>query len=181
MRCLRGARIECQIIYKRASGAVSPRRPKEGPGALQRASGFFVGGGQAGCKRSTPHVSMRTARQLTEKGEHRQAIGRSRGERNTKIHVLTDARGRLICRVKPLKQMLGDEAYDCTKLREGLDECGTKPISPNLKQQEATLQLQQAAQASLAQSSARVRRNLIARSAREQNEPRSYCSGSRIN
>ncbi len=85
-----------------------------------------------------------------KKGEHKQAIGRSRGGRNTKIHALADAKGRLIAilltggeahdcplaerlirRVKPPKHMLGDKAYDSAELREELDERGTKPVIPN--------------------------------------------------
>jgi transposase len=71
------------------------------------------------------------------KGERKQAIGCSRGGRNTKIHALADVKGRLIAilltggeahdcpvgerlirRVKPSKRMLGDKAYDSAKLRE---------------------------------------------------------------
>jgi len=85
-----------------------------------------------------------------KKGEQKQAIGRSRGGRNTKIHALADAKGRLIAilltggeahdypiakrlirRVKPPKRMLGDTAYDGDELREELDERGTKPVIPN--------------------------------------------------
>ncbi|HZV03896.1 MAG TPA: IS5 family transposase [Gemmataceae bacterium] len=85
-----------------------------------------------------------------KRGEQRQAIGRSRGGRNTKIHALADAKGRLIAllltggethdcpvaarlirRVKPAKRMLGDKAYDSAELREELDERGTKPVIPN--------------------------------------------------
>jgi len=77
-------------------------------------------------------------------------VGRSRGGRNTKIHALADAKGRLIailltggeahdrpvaerliCRVAPPKCMLGDKAYDSAELREELDEQGTKPVIPN--------------------------------------------------
>ena len=83
-------------------------------------------------------------------GEQKQAVGRSRGGRNTKIHALADAKGRLnailltggeahdcpiaerlIRRVKPPKHMLGDKAYDSAELREELDERGTKPVIPN--------------------------------------------------
>jgi transposase len=39
--------------------------------------------------------------------------------------------GRLICRVKPSKHMLGDNAYDSAELRDDLDERGTKPVIPN--------------------------------------------------
>src|SRR5262252_2311545 len=85
-----------------------------------------------------------------KRGEERQAVGRSRGGRNTKIHALSDAKGRLIAilltggeahdcpvaerlirRVNPPEHMLGDKAYDSTELREELDEHGTKPVIPN--------------------------------------------------
>jgi transposase len=85
-----------------------------------------------------------------KRGEHKQAVGRSRGGRNTKIHALADAKGRLLAilvtggeahdcpiaerlirRVKPAKHMLGDKAYDSAELREQLDEHGTKPVIPN--------------------------------------------------
>ena len=85
-----------------------------------------------------------------KRGEQKQAVGRSRGGRNTKIHALADAKGRLIAilltggeahdcpvaerlirRVKSAKRMLGDKAYDSAKLREELDERGTRPVIPN--------------------------------------------------
>ena len=85
-----------------------------------------------------------------KRGEQKQAVGCSRGGRNTKIHALADAKGRLLAilltggqahdcpiaerlirRVKPAKRMLGDKAYDSTELREQLDEQGTKPVIPN--------------------------------------------------
>jgi len=85
-----------------------------------------------------------------KRGEKKQAVGRSRGGRNTKIHALADAKGRLIAilltggdahdcplaerlirRVKPPKRLLGDKAYDSAELREELDERGTKPVIPN--------------------------------------------------
>jgi len=85
-----------------------------------------------------------------KKGEHKQAVGRSRGGRNTKIHALADAKGRLLAilltggeahdcpvaerlirRVKSPKRMLGDKAYDSAELREELDARGTKPVIPN--------------------------------------------------
>ena len=75
-------------------------------------------------------------------------MGRSRGGRNTKIHALADAKGRLIAillsggeahdcplaeclirRVKSPERLLGDKAY--TELREALNERGTKPVIPN--------------------------------------------------
>src|SRR5947207_10878549 len=95
-------------------------------------------------------MSKRTARQRAKRGEQKQAVGRSRGGRNTKIHALADVKGRLIAilltggeahdcpvaerlirRVKLSKCMLGDTAYDSASLREELDDHGTKPVIPN--------------------------------------------------
>jgi IS5 family transposase len=75
-------------------------------------------------------------------------VGHLRGGRNTKIHALADAKGRLIAmllsggqahdcpaaerlirRVDTTECMLGDKAYDSAELREKLDE--TKPVIPN--------------------------------------------------
>ena len=89
------------------------------------------------------------------RGEQKQAVGRSRGGRNTKIHALADVKGRLIAillttgeahdcpvaerlvrRVKPSKRMLGDKAYDSAELREDLYERGTKPIIPNRRSED---------------------------------------------
>jgi IS5 family transposase len=92
----------------------------------------------------------RIARQQAEKGEQKQAVGRSRGGRNTKINTLAYVRGRriavlltageahdclvaprLIRRVKPAKHTLGDKAYDSAELREDLRQCGTEPVILN--------------------------------------------------
>src|SRR5487761_323278 len=43
-----------------------------------------------------------------KRGEQKQAIGRSRGGRNTKIHALADAKGRLLAIL-----LTGGEAHDC--------------------------------------------------------------------
>ena len=103
-------------------------------------------------------------------GEQKQAVGRSRGGRNTKIHALADAQGRLLAilltggeahdcpvaerlirRVKPAKRMLGDKAYDSAELREELDERGTKPVIPNRCSRKQPFTIQQASlQAALA-------------------------------
>jgi len=93
----------------------------------------------------SPPVSGRRKR-----GAKKQAVGRSRGGRNTKIHALADAKGRLIAillsggeahdcplakrlirRVVRPKRMLGDKAYDSADLREELDQHGTKSVIPN--------------------------------------------------
>jgi transposase len=86
-----------------------------------------------------------------KRGEQKQAIGRSRGGRNTKIHALADAKGRLLSilltggqshdrpvaerlirRVKPAKTLLGDKAYDSAELRRWLADRGTKAVIPSL-------------------------------------------------
>jgi transposase len=85
-----------------------------------------------------------------KKGEQNQAIGRSRGGRNTKIHAIADAKGRLLSilltggqthdcppakrlirRTKSAKKLLGDKAYDSEELRLWLNERGTKVVVPN--------------------------------------------------
>ena len=95
-------------------------------------------------------MSKRTARHRAERGEQKQAVGRSRGGRNPKIHALADARGRLIAilltggeahdcpaaerlirRARAAKRMLGDKAYDSAELRLWLEDRGTKPVIPN--------------------------------------------------
>ncbi len=43
-----------------------------------------------------------------KRGEQKQAIGRSRGGRNTKIHALADAKGRLLAIL-----LTGGQAHDC--------------------------------------------------------------------
>ena len=97
-----------------------------------------------------------------KKGEHNQAIGRSRGGRNTKIHAIADAKGRLLSilltggeahdcpvaerlirRIKPPRNVLGDKAYDSEELRRGT-ECSAAPRpSFQIAQQQTTVQLQQ--------------------------------------
>jgi transposase len=85
-----------------------------------------------------------------KRGEQKQAIGRSRGGRNTKVHAPADARGRLLailltggeapdCPVaerliaigKASKRLIGDKAYDSAELRLRLKDRGTKPVIPN--------------------------------------------------
>jgi transposase len=85
-----------------------------------------------------------------KRGAHKQAIGRSRGGRNTKIHALADAKGRLLSillsggekhdcppaqrlirRIKAAKKLLGDKAYDSAELRQWLHQRGTRPVVPN--------------------------------------------------
>ena len=85
-----------------------------------------------------------------KRGEQTQAIGRSRGGRNTKIHEIADAKGRLLSilltggeahdcppakrlirRARAARKMLGDKAYDSAELRHWLEERGTKIVIPN--------------------------------------------------
>ena len=85
-----------------------------------------------------------------KKGEQSQAIGRSRGGRNTKIHAIADAKGRLLAllltggeahdcppaqrlirRTRSAKKLLGDRAYDSADLRGWLHGRGTTPVIPN--------------------------------------------------
>jgi transposase len=85
-----------------------------------------------------------------KKGEQKQAIGRSRGGRNTKIHAIADAKGRLLSilltggeahdcppaqrlirRTKAARKLLGDKAYDSAELRQWLGNRGTKAVVPN--------------------------------------------------
>ena len=82
--------------------------------------------------------------------EQKQAVGRSRGGRNTKIHALADAKGRLLAilltsgeahdcpiaerlirRGKVAKRLIGDKAYDSAELRLWLNDRGTNPVIPN--------------------------------------------------
>ena len=85
-----------------------------------------------------------------KKGEQTQAIGRSRGGRNTKIHAISDAKGRLLSillsggqahdcpvaqrlirRTNAAKKLLGDKAYDSAELRQWLNDRGTRVVVPN--------------------------------------------------
>lgn len=85
-----------------------------------------------------------------KKGEQKQAVGRSRGGRNTKIHAIADAKGRLLSillsggeahdcpsasrlirRTKAARKLLGDKAYDSAELRQWLKNRGTKAVVPN--------------------------------------------------
>jgi transposase len=85
-----------------------------------------------------------------KRGEQKQAIGRSRGGRNTKIHAIADAKGRLLSillsggeahdcppaprlirRTRAARKLLGDKAYDSAPLRQWLKERGTRAVVPN--------------------------------------------------
>src|SRR5476649_357602 len=83
-----------------------------------------------------------------KRGEQKQAIGRSRGGRNTKIHAIADAKGRLLSllltggqahdcppaprlirRTKAARKLLGDKAYDSAPLRRWLNGRGTRAVA----------------------------------------------------
>jgi transposase len=85
-----------------------------------------------------------------KRGEQKQAIGRSRGGRNTKIHAIADAKGRLLSillsggeahdcppaprlirRTRAARKLLGDKAYDSAPLRRWLKDRGTRAVVPN--------------------------------------------------
>ena len=85
-----------------------------------------------------------------KRGEHDQAIGRSRGGRTTKIHALIDGEGRphailltggqvadikgaaaLVAATAPSASLIGDKAYDVDHLRRLLRSRGTTAVIPN--------------------------------------------------
>lgn len=86
----------------------------------------------------------------SKRGERFQAIGRSRGGRTTKIHLLVDEHGRphvlhltagqasdivaaaeLIAASRPSARLLADRAYDGDALRHSLASRGTTAVIPN--------------------------------------------------
>src|SRR6266536_4428635 len=85
-----------------------------------------------------------------EKGEHNQAIGRSRGGRTTKIHALSDPLCRpvvlhltpgqdadiaaapdVLALAPPMRALLADKGYDGDSLRAEIVSRGAKPVIPN--------------------------------------------------
>jgi transposase len=85
-------------------------------------------------------------RRRRKRGAQKQAIGRSRGGRTTKIHAIVDALGRVVAfnltegnrhdlppaqglveQIPAAKVLLGDAAYDSDAFRAFLRERGTKP------------------------------------------------------
>jgi len=84
-----------------------------------------------------------------KRGDFQQAVGRSRGGRTTKIHALTEDRGRpiaflltpgnchdlpaareLLPMIPPPQRLLADRAYDANSLRDWLAERGVKAVIP---------------------------------------------------
>jgi transposase len=85
-----------------------------------------------------------------KRGEHEQAIGRSRGGRTTKIHALSDpdckpcafhltpgqdadiaAAPALLELAPPMSALIGDKGYDGDGFRAEIVNRGTKPVIPN--------------------------------------------------
>ncbi|MGE0424750.1 MAG: IS5 family transposase [Reyranellaceae bacterium] len=96
------------------------------------------------------HIKAHRSASGGKGGSKKQAIGRSRGGRNTKIHALADAKGRLLSilltggqahdcppaprlirRLRPAKKLLADKAYDSAPLRQWLAERGTIAVIPS--------------------------------------------------
>jgi transposase len=80
------------------------------------------------------------------------AIGRTKGGLNSKLHMLSDGKGRplnfflspgqmadrrgalvLLRHLPPAKRFLGDKAYDADWLRDGLKDRGIRPCIPPRK------------------------------------------------
>jgi transposase len=85
-----------------------------------------------------------------KRGEHNQAIGRSRGGRTTKIHALSDPLCRpVVIHLTPgqqadiaaapdvlalapaMRALIGDKGYDSDGLRAELVKRGARPVIPN--------------------------------------------------
>ena len=103
---------------------------------------------RSGVGRQHPHQGASLGRR-GKRGAFAQAIGRSRGGRTTKIHALTDARGRpvaltltpgnahdldgaldLLALVATPRQLIADRAYDARRLREWLQQRGAEAVIP---------------------------------------------------
>ena len=123
---------------ERARNFSADLRDGSGLARAARASG----GGQHACQ-STP------LRQRRKRGASEQAIGVTKGGRNSKIHGLVDKSCRpwvLIltpgntadCTVAPacvglldgIRELLGDKAYDSNKFRKSLRKAGIRPVIP---------------------------------------------------
>jgi transposase len=92
-------------------------------------------------------------------GIHRRVLGRSRGGFTSKVHCLSDARGRPIafhltpgeaadCKVYDVlidlaeqtpKALLADKAYDADDIRDDLKKRGIKPVIPPKSNRKATI------------------------------------------
>ena len=97
------------------------------------------------------HLDQGTSlRRRWKRGEHEQAIGRSRGGRTTKIHALSDpdcrpcafhltpgqasdiaAAPALLALAPPISSLIGDKGYDGDEFRADIINRGAKPVIPN--------------------------------------------------
>ena len=121
--------------------------------ARDLAANLRDGGGLAGAARSSgagQHACQSAPlRQRRKRGASEQAIGVTRGGRNSKIHALVDKLCRpwviiltpgnvADCTVGPecvslmagIKKLLGDKAYDSDKFRKSLRQDGITPVIP---------------------------------------------------
>src|ERR1700736_2518163 len=95
--------------------------------------------------------------QRRKRGEHEQAIGRSRGGRTTKIHALSDpdcrpcafhltpgqdadiaAAPALLALAPPMSSLIADKGYDGDDFRADIVNRGAKPVIPNKSNRIAT-------------------------------------------
>ena len=99
---------------------------------------------------STQPTSRLTARQVGVKGAATQAIGPSRGGRTTKVHALTDTKGRpyaflltpgnvadisvaslLVAALPASALLIADMGYDANSFRQLLEERETEAVIPS--------------------------------------------------
>jgi transposase len=116
-------------------------------GGIHGADGI-VGDGWDDGHRRDPHQSASLGGRR-KRGAFVHAIGRSRGGRTTKIHALSDARGRplaflltpgniadisaapyILAKVPPPRRLIADKAYDAKSLRDWVAAQGGKAVIP---------------------------------------------------
>ncbi len=102
-------------------------------------------------------------RQRRKRGEHEQAIGRSRGGRTTKIHALSHpdcrpcafhltpgqdadiaAAPTLLALAPPMSSLIADKGYDGDHFRADIVNRGAKPVIPNKSNRVALHRFKQA-------------------------------------
>jgi transposase len=127
-------------------------RPPVGSAWAVAAPAHRPGRGRAR-RRPPPRQHHRQGQSLgrrRKRGDHVQAIGRSRGGRTTKIHTIVDGCGRplafgltpgqagdapiapaLVAAVPPARCCVADAAHDSDALPRLLEERGTEPVIPN--------------------------------------------------
>jgi Transposase DDE domain len=135
-------------LPKPGAGQVPRRLPEAPPILVQEMGSFYIGGETVLLEGFPARARVSTAG--GNGGEKKQVCKPFARRRNTKIHALADARGRLIAilltegephdcpvadrlirRAKPAKRMLGGKAYDSAELCEELDDRGANPVIPN--------------------------------------------------